>query len=241
MKMLNIAVRGCAPELSNTKPVMIPAMVASTRAILDMAQRARLFGSAVHQVPSHPRIKNTAPTNRETRYLFGPPMCRPRSSKNNQVTPGVATSTASSFDTQARSPQGYYGLGQMGKAACRDVDAAYGLAPGTCWRNQQSNDPCAQMANSIAYLHHVLVNKNDFGHDGSIRGGLKKYGPVDAPFGEYADPILDCAKCVREKERYHTEDDGPPRGVEFCTPEGAQDCFDEMNDQVRKARKERGL
>jgi len=145
----------------------------------------------------------------------------------------------SSFDTEARSDQGYYGLGQMGKEACEDVDRAYNLPPGTCWQRQQSNDPCHQIANSIAYLHHLLTNPKDFGHDGTLRGGLRKYGPIDAPFDEYADPIRRCAECIRNQERHHRDDKGGPRGVEFCTPENAQSCFDKMNEEVKKARQKR--
>lgn len=145
----------------------------------------------------------------------------------------------SSFDTEAKSNQGYYGLGQMGEAACDDVDRAYNLPPGTCWRRQQSNDPCDQIANSIAYLHHVLVNKNDFGHDGTLRGGLRKYGPTDAGFNEYADPILRCAECIRDQERFHREDKGGPRGVEYCTPENAQSCFNKMTKEVAEERLKR--
>lgn len=145
----------------------------------------------------------------------------------------------SSFDTEARSNQGFYGLGQMDRDSCDAVDRAYKLPPGTCWRRQQSNVPCDQIANAIAYLHHVLTNPKEYKHDGTLRGGLREYGPGDAPFGEYADPILRCAQCLKDHERHHREDKGGPRGVEFCTPENAQSCFDKMNKEVDEARRKR--
>lgn len=146
----------------------------------------------------------------------------------------------SSFDTEAKSGQGFYGLGQMNKEACDAVDLAYDLAPGTCWQRQLSNDPCDQMANSIAYLHHVLTNKKDYGHDGSLRGGLKEYGPGDAGFDEYADPILRCAECLKKYERYHWKDTGGPRGVQFCCENDAKGCFTTMNTEVDRARRKNG-
>jgi len=143
----------------------------------------------------------------------------------------------SSFDTEAQSPQGYYGLGQLGEAACADVDRAYGLAPGTCWARQKSGDACSQIANSIGYLHHILTNPKDFGHDGTLQGGLKKYGPVDAPASEYAIPITKCGNCLKNAQP--PAERGTIGAVSSCNSNKASPCLQQLNKDVQDARKNR--
>jgi 6-phosphogluconolactonase len=62
---------------------------------------------------------------------------------------------------------------------------------------------------------------------------------VDSGINRGGRSIHKCAECIKENEVYHTEDKGGPRGPEFCTPEKAQNCFDKMNEEVKRERQKR--
>ncbi|MCF7954973.1 MAG: hypothetical protein K9M75_04135 [Phycisphaerae bacterium] len=119
----------------------------------------------------------------------------------------------------------YIGLGQMGESACKDVDRIYKLPPGTCWRRQQSGSFCDQIANTRAYLSIIYA----FYKKGSIRDSLRRYGPPDAPHAEYADPLLNCEKCMNKAA-------GKEGIVPWCN---AEDCFKNLNKEVQDARRKR--
>ena len=115
-------------------------------------------------------------------------------------------------------------LGQMREGACKDVDQRYGLDPGTCWERQKSGDFCSQIANTAAYLtirHAFFPNETK-----SIRDALRGYGG-NAPYDRYADPILDCEKCMNEYAR--TDAEGK------VTDPHAQVCFDKLTEQANAA------
>jgi len=128
------------------------------------------------------------------------------------------------------------GLGQMSEDACEDVDRIFQLGPGTCWNSQKSGDLCSQIANTEAYLAIRRAYYNTSG----IRDALKGYGPGDASHGEYADPLLKCAKCMNDcaaKDPYAAMN---PYGEGIVSNDDAQKCFDQLNRDVNDARKAAG-
>ncbi|MCA9286668.1 MAG: transglycosylase SLT domain-containing protein [Phycisphaerales bacterium] len=131
----------------------------------------------------------------------------------------------SDFDPDARSDVPAVGLGQMTKVACDEVDRVLKRPAGTCWASQTgkpgfSQQICDQIANTATYLAILLAKQTG----GDFKEALKRYGPKDAPYGEYSDPIRECEKCLKGKPKCHEQayPGGPDR----------KDCFD----KAKKAR-----
>ena len=80
----------------------------------------------------------------------------------------------------------YKSIGELANGF-RDID----------WRDRIKGDVHEQISLTIAYL--LTLARRD--NTNSMREILKKYGPGDAPYSEYADVILDCEKCVRNSQK----------------------------------------
>jgi hypothetical protein len=119
------------------------------------------------------------------------------------------------------------GLGQMTIRGCQDVDTYFfdKGAAGSCWAAQ--TDP-NNLAGMIANTEALLAIKIMYGN-GDLREGLKKYGPRDANYGEYADPLLACEDCMKANA-----------DAEGHVPDAnALSCFNKMNADISAARAQR--
>jgi RHS repeat-associated protein len=136
----------------------------------------------------------------------------------------------SSHRTDAGTPPGPYGLGQMGQPACQDVDERFmpGLPDGECWNRQIGGDACEQVANSDAYLLIVFVDYADQ----DLRAALRRYGgwQADPETGDacYVDPLLNCEQCLKNA--------AGTGGTGSITRADADCCFSRMNDEVSNCR-----
>lgn len=139
----------------------------------------------------------------------------------------------SDLNPDAQSDVPAVGLGQMTKIACDEVDRVLKRPAGTCWASQTgkpgfSQQICDQIANSTTYLAILLAKRTG----GDMKEALKKYGPMDAPYGEYSDPIRDCEKCLKGKPKCHAQD--------YPGGDDRKDCFDKAKQARNDARAKRG-
>lgn len=139
----------------------------------------------------------------------------------------------SKFDPNAKSDVAV-GIGQMTKIACAEVDRMLKRPAGTCWAQQTAapgfqTQVCNQIENTVTYLAILLAKQTK----GDIRDALKRYGPGDAPYNEYADIILKCEKCLKGKPKCAD-------GSAYPNESDRQSCFDQADKDRVKARKDNG-
>ena len=139
----------------------------------------------------------------------------------------------SDLDPNAVSLSDAVGLGQMTEIACNEVDRVLKRPKGTCWADQNAKPGierqfCNQIANTLMYLSILLAKQTD----GNFRDALKRYGPGDAGYAEYSDPILECEKCLKGKPKC--------KGQEYPNEIDRTDCFKKAKKSRRDARSRRG-
>jgi RHS repeat-associated protein len=98
----------------------------------------------------------------------------------------------SSFNPNAGSSSGAYGLTQIDQRTADQIDKVYGWPTGTTWQMIQSGDPYAQITAAMEYLAWLLGRTQ-----GDLSQALQRYGPRDVGNG-YAQMLLDCQKCLKE-------------------------------------------
>jgi|GEM_PF-6398849 len=149
-----------------------------------------------------------------------------------QLSPEVLTCLffkESSFRTHVwNRPKTRFGLGQIGKSACLDVDReVVGEEDGTTWRKVRSEDAYEQVLATVRYLLVILYRLEDRWPEPPTKREVLRHYHVYRPTSQgllwegyvYADLLLDCEKCLKT---YGT-----------LTPQICRCCFEEMERRQR--------